>query len=133
MHAKPDLRVFLKWMVAGSGSVITDVIRLRQILLEVPKRKIERLSRMLRNQQVDWRYVHDWHLINWLNQECDPVELLNALPETFIDELREWALCLPDTDADKNSRVSLGNSPDLSLDRCILIKNWFLANHESRP
>ena len=28
MHAKPDLRVFLKWMIAGSGSVITDVIRL---------------------------------------------------------------------------------------------------------
>ena len=26
MHAKPDLRVFLKWM---SGSVITDVIRLK--------------------------------------------------------------------------------------------------------
>ena len=26
MHAKPDLRVFLKWMIAGPGSVITDVI-----------------------------------------------------------------------------------------------------------
>ena len=26
MHAKPDLRVFLKWMIAGSGSVITDVM-----------------------------------------------------------------------------------------------------------
>ena len=30
MHAKPDLRVFLKWMIAGSGSVITDVIRLKK-------------------------------------------------------------------------------------------------------
>jgi hypothetical protein len=29
MHAKPDLRVFLKWKIAGSGSVITDVIRLK--------------------------------------------------------------------------------------------------------
>ena len=28
MHAKPDLRVFLKWMIARSGSVITDVITL---------------------------------------------------------------------------------------------------------
>ena len=28
MHTKPDLRVFLKWMIVGSGSVITDVIRL---------------------------------------------------------------------------------------------------------
>ena len=27
MHAKPDLRVFLKWKIAGSGSVITDVIQ----------------------------------------------------------------------------------------------------------
>ena len=26
MHAKPDLRVVLKWMIAGSGSVITDVM-----------------------------------------------------------------------------------------------------------
>ena len=26
MHTKPDLRVFLKWMIADSGSVITDVI-----------------------------------------------------------------------------------------------------------
>ena len=29
MHTKPDLRVFLKWMIAGSGSVITDVIWLQ--------------------------------------------------------------------------------------------------------
>ena len=28
MHAKPDLRVVLKWMIAGSGSVIADVITL---------------------------------------------------------------------------------------------------------
>ena len=28
MHTKPDLRLFLKWMIAGSGSVITDVITL---------------------------------------------------------------------------------------------------------
>ena len=26
MHAKPDLRVFLKWVIARFGSVITDVI-----------------------------------------------------------------------------------------------------------
>ena len=29
MHTKPDLRVFLKWMIARSGSVVTDVIRLK--------------------------------------------------------------------------------------------------------
>ena len=28
MHAKPDLRVVLKWMIADSGSVIADVIPL---------------------------------------------------------------------------------------------------------
>ena len=27
MHAKPDLRVFLKWKIAGSGSVIPAVIQ----------------------------------------------------------------------------------------------------------
>ena len=32
MHAKPGLRVFLKWMIAGSGSVITDVIPLKDLL-----------------------------------------------------------------------------------------------------
>ena len=32
MHAKPDLRVVLKWLIAGSGSVITDVILLRQMV-----------------------------------------------------------------------------------------------------
>ena len=38
MHAKPDLRVFLKWMIAGSGSVITDVIRLGLQLMRFPIR-----------------------------------------------------------------------------------------------
>jgi hypothetical protein len=28
LHAKPDLRVVLKWMINRSGSVITDVIPL---------------------------------------------------------------------------------------------------------
>ena len=29
MHAKPRLRVLLKWMITASGSVITDVIPLK--------------------------------------------------------------------------------------------------------
>ena len=36
MHAKPDLRVVLKWMVARSGSVITDVIPLKHNLWTNP-------------------------------------------------------------------------------------------------
>jgi hypothetical protein len=39
MHAKPDLRVFLKWMIAGSGSVITDVIRFTKQLLQYHERR----------------------------------------------------------------------------------------------
>ena len=31
MHTKPDLRVFLKWLIARSGSVITDVMRLGEL------------------------------------------------------------------------------------------------------
>ena len=34
IHAKPDLRVFLKWMIAGSGSVIVDVIWLKLTAIE---------------------------------------------------------------------------------------------------
>ena len=30
MHAKPDLRVVMKWMIYRSGSVIADVIPLKQ-------------------------------------------------------------------------------------------------------
>ena len=33
LHAKPGLRVFLKWMIARSGSVITAVITLKLIRL----------------------------------------------------------------------------------------------------
>ena len=33
MHAKPDLRVVLKWVIAGSGPVIADVITLMKHLL----------------------------------------------------------------------------------------------------
>ena len=35
MHAKPDLRVVLKWMIAGSGSVIADVIPLTSLRLRM--------------------------------------------------------------------------------------------------
>ena len=32
MHAKPDLRVVLKWMINRSGSVITAVIPLKDLM-----------------------------------------------------------------------------------------------------
>ena len=35
MHTKPDLRVNLKWMITGSGSVITDVIRLNKMQFRI--------------------------------------------------------------------------------------------------
>ena len=35
MHAKPDLRVFVKWMIACSGSVITAVIPLEFIPMNI--------------------------------------------------------------------------------------------------
>ena len=38
MHTKPDLRVDLKWMIAGSGSVITNVIRLGSHEIETSNR-----------------------------------------------------------------------------------------------
>jgi len=39
MHAKPDLRVVLKWMIAGSGSVITAVIQLRGLAVNASKKR----------------------------------------------------------------------------------------------
>ena len=35
MHANPDLRVFLKWRITGSGSVITAVIQLKESTMNV--------------------------------------------------------------------------------------------------
>ena len=46
MHAKPDLRVFVKWMIACSGSVITAVIQL--------KKSMARLS-----NESFWKIVDD--------------------------------------------------------------------------
>ena len=40
MHAKPDLRVFLKWMIAGSGSVITAVIQRRRLRISQSRSKV---------------------------------------------------------------------------------------------
>ena len=43
MHAKPDLRVLFEVEIAGSGSVITDVIHLgRMELLELAPRSAKR-------------------------------------------------------------------------------------------
>ena len=40
LHAKSGLRVVLKWKIAGSGSVITDVIQLRVVMARVGKQQI---------------------------------------------------------------------------------------------
>ena len=45
MHAKPDLRVILKWMIAGSGSVIADVMPLNK-------------CRWIRNEEMDFTSFH---------------------------------------------------------------------------
>ena len=37
IHAKPDLRVFLEWMIAGSGSVITDAMSLKNMVDPFPR------------------------------------------------------------------------------------------------
>ena len=47
MHAKPDLRVFLKWMITRSGSVITAVIRLNHSHADTNTRRSKTLSRPL--------------------------------------------------------------------------------------
>ena len=41
MHAKPDLRVVLEWTIAGSGSVIADVIRLTHQRMTQPRNTLD--------------------------------------------------------------------------------------------
>ena len=41
MHAKPDLRLFLKWMIYRSGSVIVTVIRLIKMSNKTPQTKYD--------------------------------------------------------------------------------------------
>ena len=55
MHAKPGLRVFLKWMIARSGSVITDVIYLGHSIL---------IQNMLDEETVRYIWRHYPELID---------------------------------------------------------------------
>ena len=60
MHAKPDLRVVLKWMINRSGSVIADVIRVNQMAIsfvvrtpyEVPNGRF--IKRFRDDTVLDW-------------------------------------------------------------------------------
>jgi hypothetical protein len=47
MHAKPDLRVFLKWMITGSGSVIVGVGRSARSAKSVEQKNVDHLSCIL--------------------------------------------------------------------------------------
>ena len=47
MHAKPDLRVFLQWLIARSGSVITDVITLNNCCMLARRRMLVLISLVL--------------------------------------------------------------------------------------
>ena len=75
MHAKPDLRVFLKWMIAGSGSVITDVITLAAQVMSC-----SRDARPVWHQARDMLVHRDSSLARcsfWF-VTCPPVILANA-------------------------------------------------------
>ena len=52
MHAKPDLCVVLKWMIAGSGSVITDVIPLKQCRTFFVTRRTMDLSTLFKDDRM---------------------------------------------------------------------------------
>ena len=57
MHAKPDLRVVLKWMIAGSGSVIADVVTLQPLPLTSTNHELYIMTTLL-----------------WLDDERDPTD-----------------------------------------------------------
>ena len=108
MHAKPDLRVVSEWTIAGSGSVIADVIRLtcmrfttRQLLILFVgialfatlygNHRVKLAKRLRRVQQAvnvinhvpDNRYLCD--------QEFDPVALIRAVNH-LVDMDRDEAI-----------------------------------------
>ena len=53
VHAKPDLRVFLRWMIGCYGSVITDIIPFKETMgiLDTVQGVISR--RVLLNFRID--------------------------------------------------------------------------------
>ena len=64
MHAKPDLRVFLKWMIARSGSVITDVITLNLISLSNPRGLKDFPG------ETNAQNIRGFHSVNWCGGLC---------------------------------------------------------------
>jgi len=79
---------------------------------------------MYREKRIDWSYVYDCHLLYWLYYDCEVDALLDALPSEFVDELRDWALALPET-MEEQSRTIWLNCEPFPLERSLEIKNWF--------
>ena len=60
MHAKPDLRVLLKWMIIRSGSVITDVMSLK-IEFNYGTNMLASKDEIERRRGLALRAIHDAH------------------------------------------------------------------------
>ena len=94
MHAKPDLRVFLKWTIAGSGSVITDVIPLMNLddFITVAQdvsldESVTGLVELLRHWKTDSSDVSD--LCNRVERYFGHSWISSA--EVHNDLYRQWA------------------------------------------
>ena len=81
MHAKPDLRVFLKWMIADSGSVITDVITLGETMADMIR---------VTCVKCNARYAIDADHGGRMGR-CSQCDERFILPIPCPDQLLEWA------------------------------------------
>ena len=101
MHAKPDLRVFLKWMIAGSGSAITDVIPLNHMALKL-------LAPFVVRPNPDGRFKHI--------QGGSPIHESSLCPHCNRSLQLVWNLDCSDT----RFRTSLGRPLFKGIDRLAL-------------
>ena len=139
MHAKPDLRVVLEWTIAGSGSVITDVIPLG----DLPMFKQGGMMKLPHDDALVWRYMDVAKLLSLLDSQSlffpslphldDPFE--GYLPLPTLEEYREhkiyeeaYADVKPE---DVNDLYELDKSSAKESRHQIFVNCWHANEHES--
>ena len=119
MHAKPDLRVFLKWMIAGSGSVITDVIRLNPKLSDT---NMDTFQFLIPTENLDAALL-------LLSKELNHSEFTAKTGLTFADSVityggTEYAFPTLISDNSKQKAVNWGGDEAgsrASIDSCLWV------------
>ena len=129
MHAKPDLRLFLKWMIYRSGSVIAAVITPKDLKCQILSRECSQAVRS------PWFSIS--HYTNWAYEVVGPT----SLPSRLLLRLRKHFSDLRKTQtvdirADRFAHNTLGKTdgafhayrPSASICECWVADLHALAN-----